>query len=181
MFNQQKGALGVNEILLIVVLMVAVGFVFWRISDTDEVVNETEVNNTAVSNPVINSGQPADETSQPAEDVVASADVEEITLEAVNDYVATGTATRSFGEGGFSHEVIMQTGPPAEGKFYEGWIVGPSIISTGELTEEEDGVWSLTYTSDEDLLSHSRVVITEETSANGLDGVPEDHVLEGSF
>ena len=89
-------------------------------------------------------------------------------------------ATRTV-EGEYVHTVTANLGDPAPGDFYEGWVVGPSVVSTGALEEEEDGVWTLVYTSTEDLSEHDRVVITEETSANGLDGIPEDHVLEGSF
>lgn len=122
--------------------------------------------------------------TQPAENVVAPENYEETTLSAVGAYTGTAIATRSYTNAMFQHEVIAQLGDPAEGKFYEGWLVTPdlsSVISTGKLVKEAEGEYSLSFTADTDLRANVDVVITEETLANGLDGVPEAHVLEGSF
>ncbi len=119
----------------------------------------------------------SNETSQPSKSIPL---IEEIELVSVGVYEGSGTATRTV-EGEYVHTVTAKIGEPVEGDFYEGWLVGPSIISTGKLTEEFPGEWSLTYTSDKDLFEYTSVVITEETEANGLDNKPEDHVLEGSF
>jgi hypothetical protein len=121
------------------------------------------------------------ETSQPANEVTAP-EVEEIALLGVEGNTGSGTATRTV-EGEYIHTVTAKVEDPAEGKFYEGWIVVNSndFISTGELVKETEGEWSLTFTSSEDLSNYTNVVITEETSANGLDNIPEDHILEGAF
>ena len=37
------------------------------------------------------------------------------------------------------------------------------------------------FSDDLDMRNRDEVVITEETVANGLDDMPEAHVLEGSF
>ena len=107
-------------------------------------------------------------------------EIEETDLFAVSNYTGDGTATRIFDDE-FNHTVTANIDDPADGKFYEGWLVtGTSFFSTGELIKEGNA-FTLKYTSSEDQSAFNEVVITEETSANGLDGVPEDHVLEGEF
>lgn len=104
-------------------------------------------------------------------------------LEAVNGYSGTATATREFDGTEFSHTVTATTDPPAEGKFYEGWIVGgpDGFISTGKLEQDEQQDWTLVFLSQENKQEYERIVITEETEADGLDNKPETHVFEGSF
>jgi len=81
----------------------------------------------------------------------------------------------------FTHTDTTNLGDPAVGKFYEGWLVdGGSFFSTGKLQKSGDS-YILNYIGDKDYPNHNLAVITEETEANGLDGVPEAHVLEGSF
>lgn len=105
----------------------------------------------------------------------------EIGINAVGNYDGEGLATRSYLDGIFAHTVSANLNPPANGKFYEGWLVkGSDFFSTGKMNEQ-DGQYILEYTSDEDQRSFNEVVITEETEANGLDNNPEDHVLEGEF
>lgn len=107
-----------------------------------------------------------------------------ISLTPVGTYSGDGDATRSYDGSVFLHTVTARVDDPAEGKFYEGWLVmkEPTLtfISTGELTKE-NGAYTLTFESDTDYSEYVDVVITEETSANGLDGTPEAHVLEGTF
>lgn len=120
-------------------------------------------------------------TSQPAPEASAPKNQETTTLKAVGNYKGSATATRSTVDGIFMHEVTAKLDDPAEGKFYEGWLAGPSVVSTGKMTKEADGTWSLIFRSNKDLSKHNQVVITEETEANGLDNNPEAHVLEGRF
>lgn len=184
MKNNQRGSIGLPEVGLAIVLVTFAAFVVWRIAESDNAANDSATNSLNASQTIANESIATSETTQPAAGEEAITDnSEEITLEAKNGYKATGTATRSFNDNGFRHEVIMQAGAPAEGKFYEGWLVGgpDGFVSTGELTEEEDGIWSLNFTSDKDMSEYNQVVITEETSANGFDKVPETHILEGSF
>lgn len=121
------------------------------------------------------------ETSQPAPEASAPKNQETTTLKAVGNYKGSATATRSTVDGVFMHEVTAKLDDPAEGKFYEGWLAGPSVVSTGKMTKEADGEWSLVFRSEKDMSKHTQVVITEETEADGLDNKPEAHVLEGSF
>lgn len=72
-------------------------------------------------------------------------------------------------------------GDPEEGKFYEDWLVkGVSFFSTGKMKKDGDK-YVLQYEVNENKSSFNNVVITEETEADGLDGKPEMHVLEGYF
>lgn len=110
-------------------------------------------------------------------------EIKTTTLSAVGGYTGSGIATRSFDGQVFTHTVEADLDAPAEGKFYEGWLVIPSpfhFFSTGKL-ELSDGKYELIYTANKDYSDHPQVVITQETLANGLDGVSETHILEGSF
>ena len=102
----------------------------------------------------------------------------EIPLMAVNDYSGSGSATRSFVDGIFMHTVKADLADPAEGNFYEGWLVkGSEFFSTGKLEKDGD-MYVLQFESNEDSRDYKTVVITEETEA---DDQPEEHVLEGEF
>ena len=84
-------------------------------------------------------------------------------------------------DGKFVHTVDADIGDPAEGKFYEGWLVGGfGFVSTGKMVKEGNQ-YVLQFESQEDMSSYGKVVITEETLADGLDNNPEAHVLEGNF
>lgn len=108
-------------------------------------------------------------------------EVEITMLEAVGSYTGSGTASRYFDSGRFIHIVEAEIPEPADGKFYEGWLVkGASFFSTGKM-ESVDGRYELIYEANEDKSDYDDVVITEETEADGLDGKPEAHVLEGKF
>lgn len=110
-------------------------------------------------------------------------DAEATTLVAVEGSEGSGSASRYFSEStGFEHEVVATLPVPPEDKFYEGWIVRTgSVVSTGKLSQESGSDFSLIFTSEDDLSDHNQIVVTLETLANGLDNVPEQHILEGSF
>ena len=165
-----------KKILITVAVLAVFGLgAFFFINNSDE--DNASTANQASSEP---SSQQT-ETSQPAEQAPIQ-DIQEIALLGVEGNTGSGTATRTI-SGEYVHTVIANVEDPAPGKFFEGWIVVNSsdFISTGELVKESEGEWSLTFTSGEDLSSYTNVVITEETSANGFDNIPEDHILEGSF
>lgn len=113
-----------------------------------------------------------------------SPQTETANLKSVGNYSGSGTATRSWDGQTFTHTVTAIIHDPAEGKFIEGWFVNmskdPKFFSTGNL-KKEGGVWKLTYTTNQNYQDYNDVVVTEETSTKGNDGVPEAHVLEGSF
>lgn len=172
--------------LIGIVVVALIGIGVWQSGIFDDEAEVTTNQSTSQESEL-----PVDETSTDDDEVSTSMLVgpelvedtrEEAILSAVGDYTGSGTATNVDNtDGDTIHEVVASLDEPAEGKFYEGWVVGPSVISTGALESEGDGEWSLIFTTNQDISAHDRVVITEETLANGLDGVPEDHVLEGSF
>jgi len=106
-------------------------------------------------------------------------DVEKAELKDVAGKIATGIATRKFIEGLFTHTVIVDIPDPAEGYYYEGWLVKEDgeLVSTGKLRIAKGG-YLLEYSSAVDYSDYSGVVITLESKD---DGVPEEHVLEGTF
>jgi hypothetical protein len=123
-----------------------------------------------------------EQVSEVVTEQTQDADAQEMAnLVAVGTYDGSGTATRRITDSEFIHTVDAQIADPADGKFYEGWLVdGASFFSTGKLVKSGD-LYTLEYTSDEDQSDYASVVITEETEVDGLDGNPEAHVLEGSF
>ncbi|MBI4022885.1 hypothetical protein HY375_01860 [Candidatus Berkelbacteria bacterium] len=105
-----------------------------------------------------------------------------ITLTPVAGRTGSGSATRTYVNGRFDHTVTASLPSPATGRFYEGWLTdGSRVLSTGRLERTDDDTYRLTYNSSEDLRGLTRVVITEETEIMGLDGITEDHVVEGTF
>ena len=154
----------------VIVIAVAVGaFVF--VSSSDEVDNVTVVANTQKQE------EPKADTSEESDELKS----EEVNLDAVSGQTGEGVATRSVGDSTFTHELFVQTTDPPEGKFYEGWLVGDSVVSTGKLEKNSEGTWYLKFTSNDDLSNHDNIVITEETESQGLDGKPERHIFEGIF
>ncbi len=116
------------------------------------------------------------------EDAMTKDIVQEIDLKSVDSRGGDAQAARIWKDGKFTHFVTVNNIDPAEGKFFEGWLTTSSaFISTGKMEKDAEGMWRLTYESNEDKLMYNRVVITEETLADGLDNKPETHIFEGSF
>lgn len=163
---------------MIVVLVVVLGGGFWYVQSQK---GESGVTVTPVPSTQQKEATPSSGTSGSQK---VKVDVDTITLKAVEGYSGSGTATRIFANGTFTHTVSASIADPASGKFYEGWLVNmslsPKFFSTGKL-KKDGNTYKLTYTAEKDYTEYNTVVITEETEANGLDGVPEAHVLEGSF
>jgi len=108
----------------------------------------------------------------------------EIKITGVEGFQGEALATVEYLNSQFVHTVEGNITDPAEGKFYEGWLVknggALGFFSTGKL-EKKDGGYMLKYSSQEDQRDFNEVVITEETESLGLDGKPEKHILEGAF
>ncbi len=156
----KKGVL----LLVIVLALVVVGW-FLLGNDSDNMESDEVVPVDVIPTDVI----PTDVIEQ------------EATLEAVGTYTGSGSAESSYDGKMYSHKVTADIGDPAEGKFYEGWLVGSfGFVSTGKMVKEGNQ-YVLQFESQEDMSSYKKVVITEETEANGLDNNPEAHVLEGNF
>lgn len=109
---------------------------------------------------------------------------EEAELSAVSGQEGSGIATREYDGLAFIHTVTAFLDNAPAGKFYEGWLVKkdsePLFFSTGEL-EPQGGGYGLVYSVNEDKSDYTEIVVTLESEANGLDGIPEVHVLEGEF
>jgi hypothetical protein len=166
-----------NILIVVGVLLIAIvvgGFVWYSrdSGDLDE------------GQPTVTTTPEATSAADTAKEEKPEATIESTKLEAVGGYTGSGTATRSFDGSIFTHTVAADIGDPAQGKFYEGWLVDKSptlkFFSTGKMVKE-GGKYTLKFTAKQDYPDYPDVVITEETEANGLDGVPEAHVLEGSF
>ena len=157
--------------LIPVVLIIGVGGVaFFILQSRPEISVEDQV--TSIT--------PTAQVTQPAIEV----EVEETEILPVGNYTGEGIATRIFDGTQFTHSVKANLPDPAEGKFYEGWLVikTPSLrfFSTGKMVKD-NGQYVLSYQTGKNQSEYNEVVITKETESLGLDNNPETHVLEGSF
>lgn len=169
--NDKQSGSSTVIVILAVVLAAIVGVYLYVAQNNDN------KSSTATSQVVVTTPDEAEAEINP--------DVIQISLNPVDPYTGTATATRSYSDGKFTHTVAATTGDPAQGKFYEGWLVikKPTLMffSTGRMTKQANGTYTLSYTSDTDQSAYNSVIITEETEANGLDGKPEAHVFDASF
>jgi hypothetical protein len=165
--------------IMIIALAVGGGAAYYFFTQVQNLESTPKPGTTEITQEV-----PAVENPDVEETEVRQEDVDTAVLAAVGDYVGSGRATRVFSGGEFTHTVAAILDDPAEGKFYEGWLVTRTpqfdFISTGKLTKSGTN-YTLEFRIDQDYGNYNEVVITEETEANGLDGVPEDHVLEGAY
>jgi len=110
--------------------------------------------------------------------------IESAQLTALPGYDGGGLATRYLLDGKFRHYVEVDLPVAPNGKFYEGWLVKDEekseYFSTGTLTKAGEK-FVVNFESSDERYDYSKVVITLETTANGSDAKPEDHVLEGNF
>lgn len=96
---------------------------------------------------------------------------------------STGEARAGYDGEDYRLETTFENMPLAgEDAFYEGWIVTPdgsSVISTGELVREAEGMYSNAYSDTTDLTDHTLYVLTLEPRDG--DPAPAEHVLEGTM
>lgn len=169
----------IHWIVVVSALVIILGGAFWYVQTR----GSREAGVTITPKP---GTQPetATKSSESSNSQKVEVSVDTITIKAVGNYSGSGTATRIFTNGTFTHTVSANIEVPSTGKFYEGWLVNmsltPKFFSTGKLTKE-GGVYKLTYTANKDYSNYNDIVITEESEASGLDGIPESHVLEGTF
>jgi hypothetical protein len=156
---------------VLVAVVFGIGVVYFLLQGDSEIVSETR---TPVAQDVMEDVTPGDVVDMS----------ENIVLAPVGNYTGVGNASRIYEGGHFLHMATASIEDPPEGKFYEGWLVKQdpelAFISTGKMVKNGN-TYYLEFTDEEDLRDYNEVVITEETEANGLDGNPETHVLEGSF
>lgn len=177
MFKRRNGGFAGIIVLVAVILLIGGSSAYYFYTQVQTLENTPRPTESANKDM-----EPANQTPEdrPEED---STKVETATLEAVDGYLGSGSASRSFDGEEFRHTVEATLDEPNEGKFYEGWLVkkdSNDFISTGKLTREGE-TYTLEFRIDEDYSDYPMVVITEEREENGLDGIPEEHVLEGSF
>jgi hypothetical protein len=99
---------------------------------------------------------------------------------------AVGVAQAGLTEDGgylLQAEIVGLPELPAD-YFYEGWIVNKdvspfSVISTGELDNEDGVTYTNVYTSDSDYTDHLEYVLTLEPRDD--DPAPAEHVVDGIF
>lgn len=102
-------------------------------------------------------------------------------LTAVDGSNSSGAAYRLVEDEKLYHAVMASMPDPQEGNVYEGWLVQPSplqFFSIGVMEKNEEDIWMLEYSTDNEYSSYTKVVITEETV---VDETPETHIIEGSF
>jgi hypothetical protein len=161
--------------LLVLVLICTLAMIVFLISQTTEVITPLTDNQTASEDMALDQELDAEiESALEANELATLSSVRNIESE-------YGVATRSYANGLFEHTVILSISDPPSGTFYEGWLAEGKIVSTGKFIKEEADTYTLVFTSTEDLSDLSNVIITQESLANGLDGKPELHILEGSF
>lgn len=154
-------------ILVAIVILVGGGWYLMKtMSDTVEVGQVGE--NTEVGDALLERFEKVGKMSETAE---------KLELKPVAGKTGSGIATREIVGGKLVHTVMADLPELEKGTFYEGWIVGDTVVSTGKMVETKGG-WVLEYTGDASLINHDRVVITLETKD---DKKPEVHVLEGVF
>lgn len=90
---------------------------------------------------------------------------------------ASGTATRAYG-GGIYKLDVRATMPDPKNVAYEVWLTGaagsvPINVMSGSKTS-----WSLTLSDTDKFSNYSGILITLQRNLNG---VPEEHIMEGSF
>ncbi len=91
---------------------------------------------------------------------------------------ASGTTTRTFGDGSYSLSVSA-TLPDPKGDKYQVWLTNGSAVKNAGFMNGSKNSWSLVF-NDKDLYSkYNEIWLTREITME--DGKPETHVLEGSF
>jgi len=106
------------------------------------------------------------------------------TLSDVSGGSGTGKAFVLRKDGKLDFTVSVSLPDPANGSFYEGWLVekGSSpvqLIDTGMLTKQKDGTYEVSYEANHTYDGYNFVVITwEQGKVNPSN--PGKHILEGT-
>ena len=91
---------------------------------------------------------------------------------------ASGTATRTFGDGSFSL-TVSATLPNPKGDRYQVWLINGSEVKDAGFMEGSGSSWSVVFRDKDKYSKFNNVWVTREITSEG--GKPELHVLEGSF
>lgn len=169
-----------NLIIILAVVIVIIGVIWFVLARQDTEVSQTEVTvTTPTPTPTSTSTTTANEGTTITSEGKEVNTVSEVSLIDVSGGESTGTATREFTDE-FIHTVTATLPDLPEGEFYEGWLVkadSSDFFSTGKMNKSGDA-YELTYTSAEEPVEYPQVVITREKTD---DQQPEEHILEGSF
>ena len=111
-------------------------------------------------------------------------DVDKAELKDTTGAGSSAIATRKFENGKFEFSVLADLPDPAQGQFYQGWLIKGeegsddfSSVSAGKMRIAKGG-WMIEYNSATDYSDHGKVVVSLEKT---LDSNIEEKVLEGSF
>lgn len=164
-----------NYLLIIIGVVILIGGGFFLL--TSKQPNQTkqpQSSGTSITTPM---------TKEEVQKMIAESEAV-AELAAVEDYTGKGTAMRIYANSIFILTISADIADPAEGKFYEGWLVKKdpelTFFSTGRLTLQNNR-YSVNFRENTDYTDYNEVVVTEETESLGLDDNPETHVLEGAF
>lgn len=146
------------------------------------IMDEAEIAAMSATTPV------PDQTAQTPEDAAAYLEQDvrgwaDAALADVTGGESFGIARATFVSGTFTLLVEMGNLPePAEGYFYEGWLVRRgedlSVVSTGRAQKTQEGFANV-YLSQQDLSGYGFYVLTLEP--DDTNPSPSEHILEGSL
>lgn len=92
---------------------------------------------------------------------------------------ASGTATRTFGDGTYSLSVTATLPDPKGGDKYEVWLYDGNIPYEAGFMSGSKTSWSLVFRDKDKLSAYKEVWVTRELTSE--DGEPENKVLVGRF
>lgn len=181
MSENQQSTIDRKTVIIVVMIMVVAALAFWSVQQSGDDMDKTQEMNSKQSTADTTSDLSIPELK--SEDYDECGEGESIELGAVNGFSGNGNAVRSYCNGEYHLVTTSNIGEPPEGKFFEGWLIGLRVISTGAFEKQDDGSYVNEFTANSNYieLGYDRVVITEENKADGLDEEHGGHVLEGSF
>lgn len=158
----------------LLLLTLVSGYYIWQTARTSNDMQITEENTNVLSS--------TEEKLEETFNIQIPDDVEKISLEDKKDQDATGIATRKYTDDTFIHSVLADLPDPADGEFYQGWLVKgedeqEDIRKTSKLRIAKGG-YLLEFEAGEDLTDYNKVIISKETTD---DSEMEEIVLEASF
>lgn len=165
-----------KNIIIILILVVAGFFIFTNLNKPEN--SDTTTVDTSTTEPL------SETQKRQMRTVTEEANLEDVTTGPILGFdtkqEATGNVEVSLLDGEYTVVATLNDLPElTDGFFYEGWLVGDSVVSTGEAVLQEDGSYINTYTTNNDLTSFTRYVLTLEPRDD--DPAPADHVLDGTI
>ena len=106
---------------------------------------------------------------------------ESVVLHEIGEVDGYAEGRISYHQGEFLLILEADLPEPLEGEFYAGWLIREkpfAFMKLGEMEKNRDGLFSLSYSSNEDLRDHKKVSISIEKVR---DDKPDKNILEGSY